>query len=544
MLVLLALLALSAMLYIGRLGFYSDDWSFLYTMQTKAEPSVWASMGRFIREDLPTRPGQAILLVALFRAYGLSPAPYHVFNTLVMALVVVLFYLALRRVGVARLFAFPAAALYALLPQYSTDRFWIAAFQAPLSIALYLASLLCGLEATERNSSLWGMAALAALTGSVLSYEVAVPLMLLNAWLWWRHGGMPGRSRPVRLVSLSLLLVVALSIYKALLTNRMEHSNGWAGYLKWLAKTAITPFHTREHGGLNVYFAVFTNYVQDGLLLPWAVWRVAVSADAADLWPAALVSLLAGAVLFFATYALARSSDSAAWRQARFVALSGLGVFALGYAIFLTNGNVQFSPTGIANRTAIAAALGVMLSLAGAAALATRWFRSAWRPWVYSLPIGLMGACGCFVLNGLSTDWAEAYQKQARVLRAVAAVSPDSPPGGTVLLDGVCPYTGAAPVFESSWDFSGALSLFYKTPTYLRGDIVSSRLAARADGFHVVHYLGEEHFYPYAEDLVIFRATDRTLHRIPNRDAAESYLKRPANANCPESMPGIGVTIF
>src|SRR5262249_2649866 len=36
------------------------------------------------------------------------------------------------------------------------------------------------------------------------------------------------------------------------------------------------------------------------------------------------------------------------------------------------------------------------------------------------------------------------------------------PSGSTLILDGICPYSGPAPVFLSVWDLSSALSLLYR----------------------------------------------------------------------------------
>jgi hypothetical protein len=549
---LAALFTLSSILYAAQLGFYSDDWSFLYAMQQKAEPGFWGSAARLIREDLPTRPGQAMLLVALFRAFGLTPSPYHLFNTAVTGLTVLLFYIALRKVGTGRLFAFPAAALYGLLPHYSTDRFWVSSFQAPLSMALYFVTLLSGFRTVVAQSAAaratWGTVTVASLVASALCYEVAVPLLFLNMWLWWREARLRGQVKPVVLAWVSAGAVVAVSVFKAMFTNRMEHANGWTGYVWWLFRTSINPFYTREHAGFNFYFAVFTNFVQDGLLLPWSAWRTAGSLWTGELGWTMAVALGAGTILFGVTYALSRRAGEPEWRLAGSVFASGIVVFFLGYAIFATNGNVQFTPTGIANRTAIAAALGVVLALAGGWGwVVSRKVGAEWRPLVYSLPLAVLGACGCFVVNALGSSWITAYRDEVRVLDAVAAVSPHAPPGKTVLLDGVCPYLGAAPVFESSWDFAGALSLRYRTPEALQGDVVSPQLSVQPTGLEVAHYEGEVHAYAYTDDLVIFDARDGTVHRVPDKAAAVQYFERSqggATLQCARSTPGLGVTIY
>jgi hypothetical protein len=81
---LILLFTVSAILYIGRLGFYSDDWDFIRILSTKFEPSLLNSLSRVIREDLPMRPGQALMLVVLYRLFGATPLPYHLFNFLML----------------------------------------------------------------------------------------------------------------------------------------------------------------------------------------------------------------------------------------------------------------------------------------------------------------------------------------------------------------------------------------------------------------------------------------------------------------------------
>jgi hypothetical protein len=550
--VLAVLFILSSILYATQLGFYSDDWSFLYAMQQKAEPGFWGSAARLIREDLPTRPGQAVLLVGLFRAFGLVPTPYHLFNTAVTCLTVLLFYVALRRIGTDRLYSFPAAALYGLLPHYSTDRFWVASFQAPLSMALYFVTLLSGFRTLVAQKAvtraLWSTLTVASLVASALCYEVAVPLLFLNAWLWWREARLTGRASPVALVWVSALTLAVVGTIKAVFTTRMQHANGWPEYVWWLIHTSIDPFHPRSLGGFNFYYAVFTNFVQNGLLLPWSAWRTAHSHAIGAVIPLLAVAVATGAVLFAATYRVSRGANAVNWESATSVLTGGAVVFFLGYAIFATNGNVQFTPTGLANRTAIAAAVGVMLTIVGAwGVVVRRWFPARWRSLAYSLPLATIGACGCFVVNGLGSSWITAYKEELQVLDAVVAASPLAAPGGTVLLDGVCPYLGAAPVFESSWDFAGALSLRYRTSEALRGDVVSPRLSVGLTGLEIPHYEGEVHAYPFAQNLVIFNARTGRLQPVPNRAAADDYFSRSdvwQRERCEPSTPGLGVTIY
>src|SRR5204862_18088 len=137
--VFLAALSLASSLwYVARLGFYSDDWGLFAAFQLSPD----RSMAGLVRPSFLDRPAQGVYSVLLYRLFGLRPLGYHVINAMVLACMVALLYLVLRRLQPSRALAFGVALIYAVLPNYSTDRFWFAAFAAPLSILLYFVSLL------------------------------------------------------------------------------------------------------------------------------------------------------------------------------------------------------------------------------------------------------------------------------------------------------------------------------------------------------------------------------------------------------------------
>ena len=307
----------------------------------------------------------------------------------------------------------------------------------------------------------------------------------------------------------------------------------------------MTPHYSSDDAGYNVWWSVYTNYVQNGLLLPWNAWKVARAGRPETAALSALVALAAGALLFWHTRRVVRK-ESLDLLETRRLLLISIGVFFLGYAIFLTNANVQFTPTGIGNRTAIAAALGVSLSVVALSALAAHWVVARWRGLAYSALIAAAGASGCFIVNSVAALWVEAYSQEVTVIRGVAAASPHGPPGTTILLDGVCPFLGPAPVFESSWDFSSAVAFHYRTPQPLSGHVLSPSAAVRPKGFVITHY-GIEYEYPYATGLVIYNARLGILYHVPDEAAARHYIEtvsRDLTSGCPKSVAGIGVQLY
>ncbi|HZB51908.1 MAG TPA: hypothetical protein VE547_22670, partial [Mycobacteriales bacterium] len=213
--------AVSAGPYLSRLGFWSDDWAFLGSLTTHGDLSA---PGRSAEHDfaahLRPRPVQVAYQTLLYAAFGPEPLGYHVVNTLVLAAMGALGYLVLRELGLGRLPAVAVAVTYGLLPHYSTDRFWWAAFGYGLAMTLAFASLYCDLRALRGRGAArwwWKIAALAALALSGLGFEVALPLLAVAVpVLWYRYRRRPDASpgRAVLFVSGNVLVLAAVVAVK------------------------------------------------------------------------------------------------------------------------------------------------------------------------------------------------------------------------------------------------------------------------------------------------------------------------------------------
>jgi hypothetical protein len=111
---------------------------------------------------------------------------------------VVLGYLALVELRVRRDIALAVALVFRVLAHYATDRFWVVAMQASLSMTLYGLSLYADLRATRSSAAgswEWGALALAAIVGCVLAYEVFLPFFLLNVVLSFVHARRSARAQ-------------------------------------------------------------------------------------------------------------------------------------------------------------------------------------------------------------------------------------------------------------------------------------------------------------------------------------------------------------
>ena len=104
---LVAIVLLSASTYVTRLGFYSDDWAILGTLNSSDNKSLFgllASQWNF-QAELRMRPSQILYQGTLFSLFGLHPFGYHIANLLVFTFAVVLLFATLTEMGVARLHA-------------------------------------------------------------------------------------------------------------------------------------------------------------------------------------------------------------------------------------------------------------------------------------------------------------------------------------------------------------------------------------------------------------------------------------------------------
>src|SRR5262245_10447586 len=112
---LAAIVLLSSSLYVARLGFYSDDWSFLDKMSrigTESRSSLYRSL---LEPWSAMRPGELLCVATLYSFFGLRPIGYHVANSLIFVVMAEFFYLALRALNIGRLLAVSIALVFVLL---------------------------------------------------------------------------------------------------------------------------------------------------------------------------------------------------------------------------------------------------------------------------------------------------------------------------------------------------------------------------------------------------------------------------------------------
>lgn len=164
---------------------------------------------------------------------------------------------------------------------------------------------------------------------------------------------------------------------------------------------------------------------------------------------------------------------------------------------------------------------------------------------VFSGTLALLCGTGVLILNTLASFWIVASVRQQQVLTSLKTRLPMPPVPFTLLLDGVCPYIGPAPVFETWWDLSGALRILYQNPQ-LKADVVTNKMRVGEEGVYSRMY-GEllgPYLYP---GLLVFHYGRQAFEELPGPFAAQRYFASPtslAQGGCPPSSEGEGEPLF
>jgi hypothetical protein len=538
---------ISGLPYIGRLGFYSDDWFVWATFYGANDQSLGGILRRLLPNGWGVRPIHPLYQALTYFNFGLHPLPYHLCNTLLLAGIAVLFYVSLRELQLPHFVTLAVPLVYDLLPHYATDRFWIAAHQAVLSQALFFLGLYAALRAVrgDRTRSLCLKAvSILSLALALLSYEVTFGLLpvffLLIGYCTCKKRWCDG-NKPQTLIftDLGYFIFAAVSLglillYKVQQTNRI-----------------IFPYQhpSLAHTGQKVWnvveVAIRFNVLHYGVGLPrvaFALYRF--SGSGASLVIVTVVIAISILLYLNRTF---RESRSALLSRNGALCLIGAGfvLFLLDYVPFLVLVS-KFSTDGVNNRVTIAAAIGAACVLVGGTMLLILACVPA-RLQRLSLCVAISALCALnyVCIASFAQCWAKAYVQQREIVSEVRK-NINLPPGSTVLLDGFCRYVGPAPVFETWWDTGGALRIAYADDT-LKADVVSPNMEINDDTITTKFYVYEGRRYVYGESLWLYNVRRKiTLHLIDNL-AARNYFRTinpDQNSGCPAGAEGIGSPIF
>jgi hypothetical protein len=227
------------------------------------------------------------------------------------------------------------------------------------------------------------------------------------------------------------------------------------------------------------------------------------------------------------------------------ITVAGVLAYCAGYAVFLPLGGVSLtSSSGVNTRLATAAAVGVALLWTGVLTWGVARLSAARPQRTFAVAASVLLATVVSINGVFAECWMEAARRQQRVVAAIRRDVPIFPEGVTLLVDGMCPYVGPAPVFESQYDLAGALQFAYARSD-IRADVITSRTVV-GDAGVVNEFYGEISTYPYG-NLRVYNLDTGTVYPIQNAPAARRYFEsvnRQGTVSCPPGIPGKGTRLF
>jgi hypothetical protein len=302
-----------------------------------------------------------------------------------------------------------------------------------------------------------------------------------------------------------VLAIVLLMLIKAKWASRVGKVEVadlavWIGnYLLWVGHYAFKAF---------VY-----SYGYHLLELPATAWRAFKDYASAAMVIQATVIGIATFIKLYRSWDKFSDAVTASRTKMLIYVGSGIVLFLAGYSLYPINP----AKDGINNRAAIAGTLGVAVSVAGLFGMLTSVVSGIWRKALFSVIVGSIAMSGALTIDVLAKFWVESYRLQNDFLSDIRSHIPVIPAGTRLILDGICPYDGPAPVFEAPWDLSSALSIVYGHPG-IKANIVTRELAVEPNGLIVPSGMGPI-LYPF-DQLIVYHFGHKKSYALPDAQAA------------------------
>lgn len=542
-LILLGVVIVSAFPYQFGLGLYLDDWQYLGTLDRFSGDGLVTMFREMIKVDphFLFRPIQLTWLVLGFNAFGFHAVPYHVVISAVLGLVAVLLYLALLELQMNRPMAFVIALVFGLLPHYSTDRFWISSFQAELCMAFALLGIYAlsrSVQPTEQHSMKWLALAVSAFVLSILSYEVAIGLIIgsLGVIGWRKYVEARHSSKsswtPLRYIAGTAAVFLMISIAKARMQTMVVYHHHFFAHL------GERSWHALDQ-------AVLFNLWAYGLHMPSLL--IGLYRESAVSFAAMGTAALIAAVVMAYLWRYTKPDAIPGLRECLGFIVVGFVVFGLGFALFFSNSTTDFSSPGPENRIAIASALGASFMLVAFVGMACSILRSdSLRVRAFSILIAIICGANTLVLNGIAHSWKEATLRQSVILTSISANVHSLPHGSVLLLDGFRINSGPGFVFLSDYDTTSALDWALKDDS-LVGDVITRDAHFGSSAVNTTIFGNPEASYSYGDHLFIYNVKHSFLAPLPSHEAAQRYLQAmnpTGDSGCPDEKDWNGMRVF
>jgi hypothetical protein len=492
--------------YVGRGGFYSDDWGNASYYRFADPPRYFTSVAHY-NAFLGGRPILAVLLPLPHALFGLHTV-LHLALALVLNYATVLcFYALLRTLAFSRLDAGAIAALFLVFPWSDSIRLWSTASLNTAAVIFFLLGLILALRSLNQNAPArlaMRCATMLLYALSVLTYQACAAAALLAGFLYLR------RTTPRRAVAHWLSDIAAVTgalAYSYVATLPARHVATISERL------SAAPEMVREAFGLLALALVPFGSLGHRFEKP--------------------IVLFAGIIFLISVVQIARSHRRYRGYWMVRTTLAGVGI-AAAYFMILTEGAPLSS--GIGNRSNLFAALPYCVLVYGLVSIAAETMIPDRRA---AASVALVGVVALFVgytvrVHRDESAWVRAARLQQRLLTTVDRKFPDLPRHSKLLIfDYPAEVAPGVLIFARTWDLEGALQLQRNDHT-LRADPVHEGIDIRCSKDHLQYRTDYSVLTLKYEKLYFLDAHTGRRATIANfascQSALESFPRGPAIA--------------
>lgn len=470
LLVTLGLVALAAAVYatwVADGGFFWDDWQLAARNRFPPldDPNYAGSLDLAL---LKYRPILALLLPAAHKLLGSDPTGHIVLAIAINVVTSVCLFVYLRTLRTTALPAALAAALALVFPWSDSMRFWATAAINDFGVIFYLLGTvvsIAGLRSSGRRAILLGVGGVLLYLLSVLTYEVAGALAVLNVVFYAREVGWRRALRRWPWDAVPVIVAIAYVVShhtrktERSLGDMVEHARHVFDEALTLLARAVVPFGSPPRG---------------------------------------LVLAGIGAVIVAAVVLRSRFGGDAPARPRIDNWLFGVGAAAVAIVasyLPIVPADAHYLPLapGVNNRINLLSAFAYSTFVVALAMLAATLVFARSAPDRLRTGSLVLGCAACAVIGvgyvhrtlDDRADWIRGAEAQQRVLDAIeASVPADHPRGTTVYTFGERTYVApGVPAFSVTWDLKGAVRLLFDDRT-MRGYAISpdGKIACLDDG--------------------------------------------------------------
>lgn len=513
--------------FVRKVGFYLDDWLMLQTLHFGPQDLLGAFSNYFFNDPkVIIRPVEVLHFAPMYFAFGLRPLGYHLVNGALEILCVCLLYAALKRFTESRLMAFLAVCAFIIYPIHDCTHYWILCSSVTLSAALYLASLLASMKASQENKPVFHLLSALAFSLSIYNYEVFLPFAAVTfLCIFFMSRRSSSFNQALKQASISFLPLfacgVSLFAYQRYLVPHLG-----LGFIHKVNLDLPHMFHVLFSGIFvsSPFHAV--PFLQSQLAM-----RLSMPFSLVDI--AILFAIFAG-VSFF-TFRLMQNETNVV-KPVRALELGAIGVAATVFSIWIFALSSEFEPTlmSLVNRIFTGAALGWGCTFAALVFVLTRFVAVGTLSKVL-LSVFLAACCVYFAVANwaLAQPWVASQSAQTGIVYLIKQKKGMIQHPDTILLADCPRYVMWSPVFDGVWDFQSMVRMMLEDSKISAG-VVSERLSLGPSQVNDVSMGYTCGVYPYEKLKVFIPGTNAFLPARSGHEFVSIIEKLPGHSRLQE----------